>query len=187
MAFNELKAAQAAAWFLSQSQGSMTILKLMNLLYLAERQALRDLERTLTGDRMVSMPHGPVLSQTLELANGQIQAAAGGWDAWMRDRENRTISLRDDVAPTPEQLDCLSDAELHVLQTVQDQFGQWDAIRLRDYTHQRCAEWQDPNGSSLRITYRTALQAVGKTPEQAQRIEAQIRTDEEVDGFFAAL
>lgn len=187
MAFSQTKAAQAAAWFLAQSTGSMTILKLMKLLYLAERQALLDLERTLTGDRMVSMPHGPVLSQTLELANGQSPSSPGGWDHWMRDRENRTISLREGVNPSREALDCISDAEFAVLAQVQAQFGSWDALRLRDYTHKHCAEWHDPCGSSVGIRYQTALQAVGKSPEQARAIAERIREDREVDAIFAAL
>lgn len=187
MTFSQTKAAQVAAWFLAQSNGSMTILKLMKLLYLADRRALQDLERTITGDRMVSMPHGPVLSQTLELANGQSPSCPGGWDDWMRDRADRTISLQEGVTPSRESLNCISDAEFAVLQRVQNDFGNWDAIRLRDYTHKHCPEWQDPNGSSVRIRYTSVLEAVGKAPEQARAIADRIREEREVDAIFAGL
>ena len=40
MAFNERKAAQMAAFFLHQGGGKLEVLKLMKLLYLADRQAM---------------------------------------------------------------------------------------------------------------------------------------------------
>lgn len=187
MTFSQTKAAQVAAWFLAQSNGSTTILKLMKLLYLADRQALQDLERTITGDRMVSMPHGPVLSQTYELANGGSESVAGGWDHWMKDRENHTIALRAGVNPIREALDCISDAEFAVLQKVQAEFGSWSAFKLRDYTHQHCAEWQDPCGSSVRIRPQTVLEAVGKSPEDARAIAERLKIDREIDAIFAEL
>jgi uncharacterized phage-associated protein len=73
--FNERKVAQMAAFFLGQVQGGrMSHLKLMKLLYLAEREALRSLGLHLTGDHLVSMPHGPVLSMTLNLMDGNIES-----------------------------------------------------------------------------------------------------------------
>jgi len=48
----------------------MNYLKLMKLLYLADRESMRRNGRPISGDRYVSMDHGPVLSQTLNLING---------------------------------------------------------------------------------------------------------------------
>jgi len=45
----------------------MSYLKLIKLLYIIDREALLRWGRPLTGDRYVSMDHGPVLSQTLNL------------------------------------------------------------------------------------------------------------------------
>ena len=187
MTFSQTKAAQAAAWFIAQSNGSTTILKLMKLLYLADRQALQDLERPITGDRMVSMPHGPVLSQTYEAANGNADAVPGGWDHWMSDRENHSIALKPGVNPVREALDCISDAEFAVLEKVQREFGGRSAYWLRDYTHQHCPEWKNPLGSSLTIRPLSVLEAVGKTPEQARDIADRLRLDRELDAIFAGL
>lgn len=187
MTFNQIKVAQAAAWFLHQSGGSMTILKLMKLLYLADRQALADLGFPISGDRMVSMPHGPVLSQTLEVANGQADSIEDGWDSWMRDRDRREITLRPEKRVTHEALDRISDAEFAVLEKVQSEFGGRSAIALRDYTHRHCAEWQDPAGSSQPIAYETVLKALGKGDREATAIAAQIEEDREIDAIFAAL
>ncbi|HTH08426.1 MAG TPA: Panacea domain-containing protein, partial [Acidovorax sp.] len=62
--FNERKAAQAAACLLHKAGGSLSVLKLMKLMYLAERRSLKKYGDTITGDAFVSMPHGPVLSMT---------------------------------------------------------------------------------------------------------------------------
>ena len=62
--FNERKAAQMAAFFLGQLlDRKMPHLKLMKLLYLSDREAVRAFGWPISGDRLVSMPHGPVLSQ----------------------------------------------------------------------------------------------------------------------------
>ena len=69
--FNERKAAQMAAFFLGQLlDRKMPHLKLMKLLYLSDREAVRAFGWPISGDRLVSMPHGPVLSQTLNLMDG---------------------------------------------------------------------------------------------------------------------
>ena len=66
--FNEQKVAQMAAFFLNQtSEKQMSRLKLMKLLYLAERESVRYSGFSMSDDKFLSMPHGPVLSMTLEL------------------------------------------------------------------------------------------------------------------------
>ena len=67
--FNEAKAAQAAARLLKKRGGKMAYMKLIKLLYLVDREALRRWGRPVTTDRYVSMDHGPVLSSTLDLIN----------------------------------------------------------------------------------------------------------------------
>lgn len=62
--FNEKKAAQAAAFFLFQAGQPVSVLKLTKLLYLAERRSFERHGSPMIGDRLVSMPHGPVLSVT---------------------------------------------------------------------------------------------------------------------------
>ena len=49
--FNEKKAAQAAAYFLLRAGGPLTVLKLMKLLYLAERGSFERYGTPMIGDR----------------------------------------------------------------------------------------------------------------------------------------
>lgn len=67
--FNEKKATQAAALFLKKAGGSMDYMKLIKLLYLADRHALIHWERPITGGSYFLTKHGPVLNNVLDLIN----------------------------------------------------------------------------------------------------------------------
>jgi len=151
--FSETKAAQVAAFFLFYGKGRLNILKLMKLLYLAERRSYQLYGEPIIGDKLVSMDHGPVLSRTLNHLNGMTSSGEDGVDAWLTFREGHEIALRDpSVIRSPEEdLLALSDAELELLGQVWGEFGHLTQYQIRDYTHQHCPEWEDPQGSSLPI------------------------------------
>jgi uncharacterized phage-associated protein len=65
--FNEAKATQAAAQFLRLRGEKMSYVKLIKLLYLADREALIRWGRPITPDRYVSMDIGPVVSRIYDL------------------------------------------------------------------------------------------------------------------------
>ena len=184
--FNERKAAQMAAFFLGQVPGSrMAHLKLMKLLYISEREAVRSFGRPISGDRLVSMPHGPVLSMTLNLMDGDVESRPGGWEEWISDKENHEISLREPLEPNS--LDELAPAEIDVLNSVWTQFGAMSKWEIRDWTHKHCQEWDDPHGSSTPITYERLAQAVGFDQAAASELASQIQAEQDIDKLFAAL
>ena len=184
--FNERKVAQMAAFFLGQSQESrMPHLKLMKLLYLSDREAMRAFGWPISGDRLVSMPHGPVLSQTLNLMDGDVESQLGGWEEWISDKENHELSLRQPLNAAA--LDELASAEIDVLKAVWDKFGAMGKWEIRDWTHQHCVEWKDPKGSSFPIEYDTLARAVGFDDASAKELAAQIQAEQEIDRIFAAL
>jgi uncharacterized phage-associated protein len=184
--FNECKAAQMAAFFLGQvPEGWMPHLKLMKLLYLSDREAVRAFGWPISGDRWVSMPHGPVLSQTLNLMDGDAESCSGGWEDWISDKENHELSLRQPLDITA--LDELAPAEIDVLHTVWHKFGAMGKWEIRDWTHQHCAEWVDPKGSSFPISYDALARAVGFDEATAKELAAQIQAEQDMDRLFAAL
>lgn len=184
--FNERKAAQMAAFLLGQTKdGKMPHLKLMKLLYLAEREAVRAFGRSISGDRLVSMPHGPVLSQTLNLMDGDVESGPGGWEQWISGKENHELSLRASLDLAA--LDELAPAERDVLAHVWQQFGHMGKWEIRDWSHRNCAEWVDPKGSSYPIAFRKLAQAVGFSEHAAAELEAQNQSEQEIDRLFAAL
>jgi len=56
--------------FPAQGRGQMSKVKLMKLLYLAERESCRRYGEPISGDTLLSTPGGPVLSTTQDLMAG---------------------------------------------------------------------------------------------------------------------
>lgn len=186
--FNQAKTAQAAARVLHYFDGSLEVLKLMKLLYLADRRALQKHHRTITGDRMVSMPYGPVLSTTLNLVNGDGPRDFRPWDEWVSDRKNHMVALRQSVEDRAV-LDELSDVEIAVIDSVCKDFGHFDKWQISDYTHDpaNCPEWKDPKGSSRPIEFSTLFEAFGHDEETARELAAAQEDDADIDQLFASI
>ena len=163
--YKEEKATQAAISLLNLDGGQMNHMKLIKLLYLADRLALIQWGRPITFDGYVSMPHGPVLSFTLDLINSQPDTnETTYWHRYISERNAHQVSVLS-VSPN----DQLSRAEEELLAQVYSEFGhlsQWD---LRDYTH-KLPEWHDPKGSSHPIDIREILLSGGHSEEDIQEI-----------------
>lgn len=182
--FSESKVTQMAAFLLHKRGGRMSHLKLMKLLYLADREAMGRFGTPISGDFIVAIPHGPALSLTLNLMDGDTKSAPDGWDDWISDKEDHEVSLRKPV--TREELDELSDADVDILETVWNQFGKMNRWEIRVYTH-ALPEWQDPKGSSHPIPYKDVFHALGRTDKEAEELAARIEAERSLDRLFAAL
>lgn len=169
--FDERKAAQAAARLIAREGGRISHLKLMKLMYLAERRALLSWGRPITFDSYVSMPHGPVLSFTLDRINLPKDPGddASYWQQVISERENHEIRLLTDDSPS----DALSPAEEEVLDEVYREYGQMDQWQLRDFSH-TLPEWRDPKGSSVKIRIREILMSEGVSEDEALDIEREL-------------
>ncbi len=75
--FSARTVAQMAAVFADKQGGMINILKLVKLLYLADRESLQKHGNPISFDRLVSMDHGPVLSRTLNLICGAVGGESG--------------------------------------------------------------------------------------------------------------
>ena len=183
--FNERKVAQMAAFLLGKGGNRMPHLKLMKLLYLADREAMERFGAPISGDRIVAMQHGPVLSMTLNLMDGDVESSPSGWDGLISDKENHELSLK--RAITCDDMDELSQADIDVLEAVWKRFGHMDKWAIRDYTHDHCPEWTDPNGSSIPIPYEKVFRALGKPEDVALELSARIEAERSLDKIFAGL
>src|SRR5580693_8314582 len=72
--FNLEKAVQAMAFFVDQL-APVDKIKLVKLIYLADRDHFIHVGTPITGDRQVAMPYGPVPSATLDAINGLVCSA----------------------------------------------------------------------------------------------------------------
>ena len=175
-----------AAYFLKQKGGQMSHLKLMKLLYLADREAMRRSGFPMSGDHLVSMPHGPVLSETLNLMDGDIESGADGWNCLISAKENNQLSLKGHDDVSMDDLDELSRADLEVLRSVWKQFGKMTRWEIRDYTHRRCPERKDPDGSSIPIRTEDIFLAFGMSRENAEDMAGRIEEQRNLAGIIAA-
>lgn len=175
--FNKEKTAQIAAYFLWKC-GEMQYLKLMKLMYLAERKYLIDYGARLTGDRLVSMKYGPVLSNTLDLMRfGDFEST---WDSWIKDEADKKVSASKRIE-SADDFDLLSVAIIETLDNIIENFGSvgtWDLVAL---THKKdvCPEWQDPHDSSFPIDIEDILFNAGKTKQEVNAIVADLSTQDE--------
>jgi uncharacterized phage-associated protein len=186
--FSEKKAAQSAAYFLFKAHGRLPVLKLMKLLYLAERRSYEMYGDPIIGDRLVSMDHGPVLSQTLNRINGMSSSEENGWDAWISDREGHDVALSDPsrIRSPEEDLLELSEAEIEVLDETWKQFGHLSKYQIRDLTHKICPEWEDPDGSSVPIALETLFEVLKFNNDQAKLLKTQLRDQQAINAIFAS-
>ncbi|WP_372826851.1 Panacea domain-containing protein [Polaromonas sp.] len=184
--YDEEKAAQAAAFLLSRAKGKLYLLSLVKLMYLSERLSFERYGVPLTGDSLVSMDYGPVLSTTLNHMNGAIRSKENGWDSWVSDRADHMVALRDGVVgDTPENdLMALSDSDLEVLGEVWARFGhmsRWDLVK---YTH-TLPEWKDPRGSSMSIEFDDLFKAIGFSSDVSDDLRRRIVAERNINLAFA--
>lgn len=187
--FNEKKAAQAAAFFLFQAGQPMSVLKLTKLLYLAERRSFERFGSPMIGDRLVSMPHGPVLSVTYNHMSGELESIEGGWDSWIADRAGHDLDLRNRAAlqdPASDLLE-LSDADVEVLAEVWGRFGRMTGWELRNWTHDNCPEWKDPEGSMIPMKLEDLFAALKYSPEQAREAMERLEGESAVTAAFDSI
>ena len=184
--FSEKKAAEVAAYFLIRARNrkaNITILKLMKLMYLAERLSYKEYGFPIIGDALVSMPHGPVLSRTLELIN--VGSNDGAWDHLIAEKSDRYVALNGHEDLRVNDLLELSESDIELLGRVWDEFGSWSAIKLRDYTHgQGCPEWQDPDDSSVPIQLETLLGVLGYSPDDVKKITSNAQRQAYINSAF---
>ncbi|MDF5990494.1 Panacea domain-containing protein [Pseudomonas aeruginosa] len=95
----------------------------------------------MSDDRAVSMPHGPVLSSTLDLIKGRLRSEV--WSAWISPLVDHEVRLVHDVENWDD-LDELSRSDRSILESVWQEFGHMTKYQLRDYTHHHIGEWHDP-------------------------------------------
>ena len=182
MLFNEQKTAQMAVYFLKQQDGKMNKLKLMKLLYLAERESLLRYGMSMTGDYVVSMDHGMVLSKTLDLARETaIDAHPDGWYAMIARHGQYDLELTSSSHDT--ELDELSQADRGILKDIWDRFGHMDQWTIRNHTH-TLPEWKNPHGTSISVPPKDLLKILGYSESEAEELSKQREKEEMVDETF---
>ena len=172
------KSVQVAAMFLKLEQlykkQPMHHLKLMKMLYMADRRSLEQIETTMTGDRYVSMEFGPVLSNVYNLIKGEYSDPNDQalWSTHISPRSIHRITLLKDPGDSK-----LCEFEEDLIRDIYEEYKDWDRFDLAEETHKLFPEWEKPPEGigSIPIKIETTLRYIGKTAEDIQEIEETVK------------
>ena len=146
---------QASACLLRLDRKKMSYLRLLKLLYIADREWLGETGESITGDRACAMKQGPVLSTVYDLIKGN-GSKAGEWDDFIH-TEGYAVELVADPGRGE-----LSKGIVEKLTEVTERYRSTDDWELSELTHQ-FKEWRDNfKGSASPIAWQEMLQAQNK-------------------------
>ena len=180
--FDIAKTIQASAVLLKTEPAKrMGRLRLLKLLYIADREALSERARPITGDRAVAMDHGPVLTNTYDLIKGK-DFLATDWEKYIR-REGRDTVLSSDPG-----VGDLSRWEIAKLHDVAQRFQDCDDWDVAEFTH-TFDEWiknKPAKGSRKAIPVDDVLEATGLS-QLKDKIAADAEAEAAADRLLGSL
>lgn len=155
LGFDHLKSVQMVAFFVRKAGGRAEKLKLVKLLYLAERRSFQRRGKPMNFDSYFSLPHGPVVSSALNGMDHLLEDAS--WDALAQADNRKDITVNGEVAENR-----LSLADRAILEATWDEFGGMTASQIRNWTHEHCPEYVEVEpGSRLPIDLSEIMGQVG--------------------------
>jgi len=162
--FDHLKSVQTIAYFVRKAGGSEHKLKLIKLVYLADRLSFQRRGKPLNFDSYFSLPHGPVASSALNGMDHNLNDPA--WDSLAQAENRKDVTIAADVAE-----DHLSRADRSILDETWNEFGGMTAWEIRDWTHKNCPEYVEVGpAASLSIDISEILAQVGiNDPDNSAR------------------
>ncbi|MCK5114831.1 MAG: SocA family protein [Phycisphaerae bacterium] len=155
--FNFEKSLQAVAVLLrAESLRRMNFMRLLKLLYICDKESLKEIGKPITGDRVVAMKRGPVLSHIYNLIKGE-DCNYQVWNQYI-EKDRFDIFLKESKDPG---IELLTKFEIEKINEVSDRYrlcDEWDMVRI---THE-FLEWKrnDPGESSNPIPDEDILEAI---------------------------
>ena len=176
--FNQVKMTEAAAVLLNTTEPRrMSYLRLLKLLYLANRTSIAETGFPIAGDTVYAMKNGPVLSRTLDCIKNNDPAAAA-WSEIIARSGDWDLVLRQDPGVMH-----LGRSEVEWLRQVAEQYRELDDWELVEFVHE-LAEYKKNRpprqGSRQHISPLDMLDAVGMGDE-AEQILAEAQYYERFD------
>jgi uncharacterized phage-associated protein len=169
-----------AAFFLEHAPGkSLNDIKLMKLLYIADRESLRLYAMPISQDDYVSMEHGPVLSATEELLSNKHRGTV--WGRHISD-QRKFVDGHDNSVTLLQDMDysaVLRPCEVEVLARTWDQFKGYSKWEIKKYCHDNFREYDERAEklkTSIPLTLETVFVALGDDDELAHRKAAELRS-----------
>jgi len=168
--YDEVKATQVGTLLLHLNDNQMDYLKFNKLLYNIERESINRWTRPLIFDDLYSMPHGQVVSKTLDRTKSENQGVETFWRKHIVSSNNNVHLIKS--ADT----DKLSRVEISLIKEMLQKYKDKTALQMREEHHNPSLfpEWKDPGNSNTKTSYDVLLKALSKTDEQIQDFKAEL-------------
>lgn len=155
-------------------------LRILKLLYIADRESIKEAGRPMLGARAVAMDHGPLHSAALNLINGEHIDEPEF--AQHFDKFGYMVQLCADPG-----VDRLSRYEIEKLQEVCERHGADNDWKLSHVITHSFQEWiaNFQPGTSTTIPLESIIDAVGRSEDKQsimQELESEIRADQWFEG-----
>jgi uncharacterized phage-associated protein len=176
------KAIEAAGVLLrAEHSRQMSRLRLLKLLYIANRRAIKELSQPIIAGKSVAMKHGPVLSEVYDLIKEEHPSTARWAHFFARDGRDVRLVKQPPVGE-------LSTAEIEILQKISDELALMNDWEIVDITH-RFGEWDAhyPNKDALEshpIPFEDIVRCA--SPDSADSILGHVAQRQEFDRLFAS-
>ena len=136
----ERQAAQLSAAFILKARRAVGLVRLLKLVYLAEREAIRRSGSPIILDNIYAMEAGMVLSQTFDLMKGKPGTpTTGDWAEFIAPPSNRGINVHRGVGEAL--LDGLSPDDFNVVEYIWARHGSKTKDELVHEVHHKLKEW----------------------------------------------
>jgi uncharacterized phage-associated protein len=180
--FNERKAVQAAARLITHSGGEINYMALIKLLYLIDRESLLRFGRPVTGDSVVAMKQGPVLSAIFDrVSQKKQQLPECAWHNFIPRPAPYVYTVRFGGVPDTS---ALSEAEVALIDEIYARHRNLSGDELVELTH-KLPEWSDPGKSSKPIPFEAILRAENKGEDEIRAIQREASADGFLDRMLA--
>jgi hypothetical protein len=184
--FDVEKMVQICGYMLKKYEHRLNYIKLIKLLYLADKASLKNSTHAITGDIYISMKNGPVLSQLYDLIRGKYtdHAVQMTWDCRFTKDGYDLIAISDRI-PDGE----LSPFETDVLDAVDAQFHDTSYRDMIEYVHRPdiCPEWREPDAMAQPIDFQDVLKSIGYAGEEIAWLIEENKIFDEEEKLFACL
>ena len=173
----KIKVAQMAACLIILAGEALDKLRLLKLLYLAERESLARFGYPIANDEIRSMKRGLVMMGTLKLMSRDMDPVC---HRYIMRGPSRMYSVVAGI--TEAELDSLSEYDLQVLNDVWAKYQALTGAELADNVHHALPEWTDPGDrSDVPVSYAEILEGLGRNRDEAADLAADIDYFRETD------
>ena len=192
--FDYKKTAQSIAFFVNQTQETLSLSKLSNLLYLTERTFLKEYASTIIGDHFVSSNTGLKLQQTYLLLESVFNNTYQNNYLYFYDEISKWTEIKNNniqsidsknISNISDKLLQLSNADIKTLWSVWEQYSDYSDNELNKKIQEECSEYNyNKSQDDVVIPIEYILETLGYSKDVAIAIKQHLNEQTEIIKSF---